>query len=244
MKEDFNLYECIQQADKGDLKAMEQVVGYLFVTQENEFEEDIQERIKNYVISLDQAGNLNYTLILGDLYYHGDIIKQDYQKAKACYEKVAQAGKSIGNHCLANMYYEGKGVPQNYEKAFENYKIDAKQNGTSMTYYRLGEMYRLGQYVQTDIQKALLNYQKVIQQNSIQLKAYGEIVPKDKAYYLTCFQLACLYHQKEFYDLDKALYYIEEVRRELDHWDNFIKPDITKEMIEDEWISILKDQNQ
>ncbi|MGN1343097.1 MAG: tetratricopeptide repeat protein [Traorella sp.] len=208
MKQNFNLYECIQQADKGDLKAMEQVVGYLFVTQENEFEEDIQERIKNYVIALDQAGNLNYTLILGDLYYHGDIIKQDYQQA------------------------------------FENYEIDAKHNGTGMTYYRLGEMYRLGQYVQVDIKQALFNYQKVIEQNSIQLKAYGEIIPNDTAYYLTCFQLACLYHQKELNDLDKALYYIEIVKRELDNGNDYSKFDITKEMIENEWISILKDQNQ
>lgn len=48
--------------------------------------------------------------LLGDMYYEGTEVHQDYASAFRLYEKAAGLGYHTANYKLAWMYYEGKGV--------------------------------------------------------------------------------------------------------------------------------------
>ena len=66
------------------------------------------------------------------MYYLGNGVRQDYQKARQWYEKAAVQGNSSAQFCLGLMYETGKGVRQDpatakewYGKACDN----GNQNG-------------------------------------------------------------------------------------------------------------------
>lgn len=58
---------------------------------------------------------------LGVMYYQGEGVRQDYQKALEWYTKAANQGFSGAQYNLGVMYSQGKGVPQDYQKALEWY---------------------------------------------------------------------------------------------------------------------------
>lgn len=62
--------------------------------------------------------------ILGEMYYYGNSVQQDYYKAFRCYAKSTEMGNLYARKNLAFMYYYGEGVEKNYEKAVKLY-IDA-----------------------------------------------------------------------------------------------------------------------
>ena len=63
--------------------------------------------------------------ILGEMYYYGDYIQQDYYKAFRCYAKATEFGKLYARKKLSFMYYYGEGVDKDYLKAFKLY-IDSE----------------------------------------------------------------------------------------------------------------------
>ena len=61
---------------------------------------------------------------LGEMYYYGDFIQQDYYKAFRCYAKATELGNLYARRMLSFMYYYGEGVEKNYEKAVKLYVDD------------------------------------------------------------------------------------------------------------------------
>ena len=61
---------------------------------------------------------------LGEMYYYGDSIQQDYYKAFRCYAKATELGNLYARRMLSFMYYYGEGVEKNYEKAVKLYVDD------------------------------------------------------------------------------------------------------------------------
>ena len=59
--------------------------------------------------------------ILGEMYYYGDYIPQDYCKAFRCYAKATELGSLYAQKNLSFMYYYGEGVEKDYSKAFKLY---------------------------------------------------------------------------------------------------------------------------
>lgn len=59
---------------------------------------------------------------LGDQYYYGNGVDQDYEKAFEWYEKAADAGSADAMTVLGNMYKNGEGIEQDFEKAEEWYQ--------------------------------------------------------------------------------------------------------------------------
>ncbi len=59
---------------------------------------------------------------LGVMYYLGDGIKQDYEKAFYWFQKAAEQNYAPAQYNLSVMYKNGEGIKQDYEKAFYWYK--------------------------------------------------------------------------------------------------------------------------
>lgn len=56
---------------------------------------------------------------LGQMYYKGEGVRQDYEKAAFWYEKAAAQGNPGSEYYLGVMYYNGEGVRQDYAQAKE-----------------------------------------------------------------------------------------------------------------------------
>ena len=84
--------------------------------------------MKWYQKAADQ-GNASAQNNIGDLYYWGNGVKQDYEEAMKWYRKAAAQGNAIAQMNIGHLYDQGKGVKQDYEEAMKWYrKVAAKGN--------------------------------------------------------------------------------------------------------------------
>ena len=70
-------------------------------------------------------------LMLAEIYFKGNGVKQDYEKARMRYEQVATADhlyRGWGCLRLAEIYTEGLGVDQDVERGLRVMKLAADQN--------------------------------------------------------------------------------------------------------------------
>lgn len=121
------------------------------------FEEEIK-----YYISVAQ-NNPEKLYNIGELYYDGICVEQNYQKAIEYYKKAAELGSVDALKELGVMYGEGIGVEQDYKKAFEYYEQAAKR-GNAVALNNLGYMYQHGEGVEQDFEKAKKLYEKAAEQ--------------------------------------------------------------------------------
>ncbi len=102
---------------------------------------------------------------IGQNYYLGNGIAQDYKKAVEWYNKSAAAGNTDGQNDLGYMYQLGYGVPQNDTIATMWYRKSADQ-GNANGQNSLGFMYANGLSVKQDFQQATQWYQKAADQGN------------------------------------------------------------------------------
>lgn len=97
---------------------------------------------------------------LGVLYYMGDIVEQDYQKAAELYEMALDAGcyQSIIN--LGYIYEYGRTGEPDYAKAYRCYSLAAALAPSSEAAYKLGDMFSRGRAVPRDMGKAYRLYER------------------------------------------------------------------------------------
>ncbi len=107
-------------------------------------------------------GSIGNAYLLGQLYYTGKFVEQDYQKAKHIFEKIPTDNRAVT--MLGNIHFMGLGVSQNFTKALGFYQKAAAQ-GNSVAMYSLGLAYLNGAGIKQDKQKALDWFYKVIQKN-------------------------------------------------------------------------------
>ena len=100
---------------------------------------------------------------LGDCYYKGEGVAQDYEKAVYWYTKAAEDGSAVDQEKLGTCYYEGKDVAQDYEKAVYWYTKAAEQ-GYTVGQEKLGDCYYKGEGVAQDYEKAVYWYTKAAEQ--------------------------------------------------------------------------------
>ena len=84
--------------------------------------------------------------ILGDMYYNGLGVPQDYKESFKWIRLAAEQGFSESQFNLGNMYHNGQGVLQDYKEAVKWYTKSAEQ-GYSLAQFNLGVMYAKGQGV-------------------------------------------------------------------------------------------------
>ena len=73
---------------------------------------------------------------IGLMYYNGESVPQDYDKAVKWYRMAAEQGYGFGRRLLGKMYEDGHGVPQNYVYSHMWYNL-AGERGS-----KIGEMDR------------------------------------------------------------------------------------------------------
>lgn len=76
----------------------------------------------NYNIMMVERGDAYSMGMLGDRYYYGNDVEQDYAKAAKWYQKAAEQGLELAQYNLAACYEEGRGVKKNRIKALQWYK--------------------------------------------------------------------------------------------------------------------------
>lgn len=177
-----------EKADRGDVVAQYEL--YFFHKDGKGVKQDNIEAIKWLEKSVD-GGYLKAKKVLGNVYFEGKIVKQDYKKAFKIFEEIANS--YIGDKYiisdsrskLGEMYQKGLGVKQDYEKAVYWYErsdisIESSQN--------LGDMYYNGEGVKQDYKKAFETYKKVPSLHNyynlgiMYYKGEGTKVDKEKAY--------------------------------------------------------------
>ena len=69
------------------------------------------------LVKMAEAGNARAQNNLGDCYFEGKGVTQDYKEAVKWYRKSAEQGDWMGQANLGRCYSEGKGVAQNHDEA-------------------------------------------------------------------------------------------------------------------------------
>ena len=72
-------------------------------------------------------GNPDAQLGLGNCYYYGEGVEQNYAEAVRWYRKAAEQGYADAQHNLGNCYYYGTGIEQNYSEAVRWLRKAAEQ---------------------------------------------------------------------------------------------------------------------
>src|SRR5205823_2138550 len=74
-----------------------------------------------------EEGNAKAEANLGNMYFHGRGVPQDYAEAVRWYRKAADQGYAKAQYNLGNMYYYGRGVPRDRAEAERWYHKAADQ---------------------------------------------------------------------------------------------------------------------
>ena len=93
--------------------------------------------------------------ILGDVYYKGEGVPQDYSEALKWYRLAADQGLPESRYMLGIMCDRGDGTPQDYSKAVAWYRQAAEQ-GYAPAQFELGNNYANGEGVPQNFAEAYL----------------------------------------------------------------------------------------
>ena len=74
-----------------------------------------------------EQGNANAQNKLGDAFYNGKIVEQDYVEAVKWYRLAAEQGDATAQYNLGFAYYNGEGVEQDYAEAVKWWQMAAEQ---------------------------------------------------------------------------------------------------------------------
>ncbi len=106
---------------------------------------------------LAEQGNAKAQNNLGNMYYKGRGVPQDYPEAVKWYRKAAEQGHAMAQYNLGKKYFKGEGVPQDYAEAVGWYRKAAEQ-GHASAQYNLGVIYDKGLGVPLDYAQAHMWY--------------------------------------------------------------------------------------
>ena len=134
---------------------------YCKTSEETEAE---KRRIKTYTSSAEH-NDVTAQLILGECYFYGWSVEQDYKQAVAWYRKAAEQGYARAQCNLGVCYKNGQGVEQDYMQAVAWYKKAAEQ-GDADAQCNLGYCYDAGQGVDQDNKQAVEWYRKAAEQGN------------------------------------------------------------------------------
>lgn len=124
----------------------------------------MNEILKGLIIGA-ELGNADAQNQLGDAYFDGIGIEQDYAKALEWYLRAAKQGHGIAQYNVAYAYANGIGTQKNTSEAIKWYGKSADQ-GIALAEYILAKMLIDGQYIEQDITKGLDLLQKASDQGS------------------------------------------------------------------------------
>lgn len=108
---------------------------------------------------------------LGYLFYFGDGVKVDYDKAFRLFSFAEPSQTGINEYCLGLCYYYGHGTQEDFKKAVVHFQKAADKNmGKAMTH--LGRCYRDGDGVAQDYHKAFYYFKKAEERGDEDVSSY------------------------------------------------------------------------
>ncbi len=127
-----------QLAEEGDTRAMCDY-GRLFDTPGAPVTQNPEEALKWYLMAA-EYGDDRGQFYLGESFYNGRIVRQDYLQASKWFTLSAEKGYAIAQYYLGHMYYKGNGVPIDEKEAMRWFKlsVDRECNEARVT---LGDIY-------------------------------------------------------------------------------------------------------
>ena len=134
---------------------------YCKTSEETETE---KRRIKLYTSSAEN-NDVTAQFILGECYYYGWGVEQDYKQAVVWYRKAAEQGDATAQCNLGVCYDNGQGVEQDHKQAVAWYRKAAEQ-GYATAQYNLGYCYAVGQGVEQDYKQAVAWCKKAAEQGN------------------------------------------------------------------------------
>lgn len=100
-----------------------------------------------------KAGNIDAIYWVGNFYYDGTVVEENWEKTFECYKEAALKGHADAMNNYADMYFRGEYVEKDDKKAFELFSI-AAERGVAESMYTLGYMYENGVGVEKDLAKS------------------------------------------------------------------------------------------
>ena len=116
------------------------------------------------ILELAKIGDIFAQSVLGQMYYEGKGMTQDYKKAAKWFIRVAKQGWSKAQCDLGVMYLNGKGVRKDSEEAVKWFR-EAAEQGYSQAQCCLGIMYEYGEGIIQDNEEAVKWYKRAAEQN-------------------------------------------------------------------------------
>lgn len=110
-------------------------------------------------------------LARGVLYYHGQGVSQDFERAAMWFRKAADKGIAAAQYYLGLQYYDGLGVTQSYVQAAAWYQMAAKQ-GYAPAQNNFALLYELGDGVPRDFLLAAKWFRKAAEQRLASAQAW------------------------------------------------------------------------
>ncbi len=107
---------------------------------------------------------------VADMYYLGNGVEKDLQKARYWYQQAATKGDAKAQVSLGYMYNYGEGIAQDYQQAIYWYQQSAQQDNPYAQLY-LGDIYYAGHGVPTDYQQAKYWYTQSAKQSNYEAQA-------------------------------------------------------------------------
>lgn len=130
--------------------------------------EALREMIKWYTLAADN-GHAVSQFNLGNIYYAGRGVEQDYIKAADWYEKAAMQGVARAQDNLGLMYFHGRGRSEDMEAAVYWFRQAAIQ-GYVPAQYKLARHLEAGLGVLSSMEEALHWYKKAANQGDVAAK--------------------------------------------------------------------------
>ena len=113
---------------------------------------------------------------LGAMYYAGDVVEQDYAKAKELYELAEKKGVAQAMINLGYIYEYGRVGEPDHTKALMQYAKVAATCDAPEALYKLGDMYSRAKVVEKDLNAAYALYQKSLRLAvDVEMKAQAAI---------------------------------------------------------------------
>ncbi len=126
-------------------------------------------KLKQDLPNLQQAagqGDAEAQFNLARMYYNGEGVQKNLQKAYAWFLKASQQGHATAQYDLGLMCYNGQGAPVDFKKAHDWF-LKAAEQRYAEAQYSLATMYYSGKGVLKDLQKAHDWYLKAAEQGDV-----------------------------------------------------------------------------
>ena len=135
-------------------------LGEIFYWGEDNVEKDLPTAIHWYTEASKYVGQTEAFHILGNCYYFGEGVQQNYEKAVENYMKAGD-DHAEAPWRLGLCYKEGTGVLLNEQKAFDCF-LNASENAdpSVMAQFELAQCFHYGIGTEQDIEKAKFWYRK------------------------------------------------------------------------------------